>query len=210
MVFLGLKDQICQPWFVRASVHHRQRPEQKSVVLFFLVLILHMVLIVLAFNTQIKLREAAVTPGFKIIHLAQVKIPVQTELNAPVIERTVINVSMALPDIVIEEQIQTAIITSIEQPKSHYEFPSKKAGRYKDVFDPRLRKKLEDLPVKTIPKPKIQYLGVGITLEDIGDGKCIYGNAFSGEGRTVKCGPNEGERMMLNIERDLDDPLGLN
>jgi hypothetical protein len=209
MVFLNLKDQLGELWFVRASVHYRQRSKQESAVILFLIVILHLVLIVVALNAKIKQREAAVTPAFKMIYLSHVKIPIPTELNIPVIEHPTVKASMALPEIVIEEKAQTALDITVEQPTSHYEFPNKKAGRYKDVFDPKLRKKLVELPIKTIPKPKIQYLGVGITLEDIGNGKCIYGNAFTGEGNIVKCGPDEGERMMLNVERALDDPLGL-
>jgi hypothetical protein len=130
-------------------------------------------------------------------------------LDIPVFERVSVKTSVLLPEILIEEQAPTALDITVEQPSTHYEFPNKKAGRYKDVFDPKIRKKLENLSVKIMPKPKIQYLGVGITLEDIGNGKCIYGNAFTGEGSVVKCGPDEGERMMLNVERSLDDPLGL-
>jgi hypothetical protein len=185
------------------------RPKQESIIIFIVIVILHLALIIFVLNAKIKQRETSVTPAFKMIYLSQVKIPVQTELNIPVVERASIKASMVLPEIIIEEQTQTALDITIEQPSTHYEFPNKKAGRYKDVFDPKLRKKLEELPIKSMPKPKIQYLGVGITLEDIGDGKCIYGDAFAGGGSIVKCGPDEGERMMLNVERALDDPLGL-
>ena len=209
MVFLNLQGQLGELSFTRASYHQSHRSKQESIVIFIVIVILHLALIVVVLNTKVKQREASVTPAFKMIYLSQVKIPIQTELNIPVIERVSIKAAMVLPEIVIEEQAQTTLDITFEQSSKHYEFPNKKAGRYKDVFDPKLRKKLEDLPIKTMAKPKIQYLGVGITLEDIGNGKCIYGNAFTGEGRIVKCGPDEGERMMLNVERALDDPLGL-
>lgn len=209
MVFLNRQGQLGVLRFAHASFHQGHRSKQESIVIFIVIVILHFILIVVALNAKIKQRGPLVSPAFKIIYLSQINIPVQTELNIPVIEHPTVKALMALPEIVIEEQTQTALDITLEQSTSHYEFPNKKAGRYKDVFDPKLRKKLEDLRIKTIPKPKIQYLGVGVTLEDIGNGKCIYGNAFTGEGSVVKCGPDEGERMMLNVERALDDPLGL-
>lgn len=209
MALLNLQGQLGDLWFARASFHQGYRFKQESIIVFIVIVMFHVALILVALNAKIKQREASVTPAFKMIYLSQVKIPIQTELNIPVIKNPTVKTSMLLPEIVIEEQAQAALDITVEQPTSHYAFPNKKAGRYKDVFDPKLRKKLEDLPIKVIPKPKIQYLGVGITLEDIGNGKCIYGNAFTGEGNIVKCGPDEGESMMLNVERALDDPLGL-
>ncbi len=209
MVFLKLQEQIGYIWPTRANYYQGHRSKQEAIVIFFLIAIFHLILIVVALNAKIKRLEASVAPAFKVFYLSQVKIPLEIELNAPVVEPAVVKASIVLSEIVIEEPTQTSLDFTIEQPTSHYEFPNKKAGRYKDVFDPKLRKRLEDLPIKIIPKPKIQYLGVGITLEDIGNGKCIYGDAFHKTGNIVKCGPDEGERMMLNVERALDDPLGL-
>lgn len=209
MVFFNLQGRLGDLRFVRAGYLQGSKSKPESIVVFIVIVFFHLVLILVVLNEKMEQREVSVTPAFKMIYLSQVKIPLQTELNIPVVKRISIKASIMLPEIVIEEKTQTALDITFEQPSNHYEFPNKKAGRYKDVFDPKLRKKLLDLPIKAMPKPKIQYQGVGITLEDIGNGKCIYGDAFSGGGRIVKCGPDEGERMMLNVERALDDPLGL-
>ena len=209
MAFLNQHGQLGDLWFARASYRWGRKPTHESIFIFIVIVFFHLALIVIALNSKITQLETSVVPALKMVLLSPVKIPIKTELDIPLIESVSIKTEVVLPAIFFEKEAQPALDITFEQSSKYYEFPNKKAERYKDVFDPKLRKTLEDLPIKTMPKPKIQYLGVGITLEDIGNGKCIYGNAFAGEGRIVKCGPDEGERMMLNVERALVDPLGL-
>ena len=89
----------------------------------------------------------------------------------------------------------------------------KKKDAYQHLFDPRLREKLAQL--KHFTKSKTRSVE-GIEIVDLGGGICELTSLDSGSGSTglpgsvqVKCGNNESEQMIENMEQALNDPLDL-
>lgn len=99
-------------------------------------------------------------------------------------------------------------------PNTHYELPSPHSDRYANVFDPRLRKQLQENH-QVVSKAKIAKLrtwndGSGNTVAEVGEGDCIR-SMPGGDGVGItwstlhfKCGKDESDRMMDNINADLD------
>ena len=95
-----------------------------------------------------------------------------------------------------------------------YEFVDPGSAQYQHLFDPRLREKLKS--VKHFSKSKNRSVD-GIEISDMGDGTCMLtslssqqsGNSAGPGWVVVKCGNNESEQMIENMEKSLSDPLGL-
>jgi hypothetical protein len=194
-------------WIRSVSLPRISGPKKSSYLAFVFVVVVHCSLIIAAFNQRLMRHEEFLVETQVTLVLLQ-----QEESQSVQSENSLSHISkhsIALPEISFPDVQIENVELNIPYLNEAYELPNKKSERYKNVFDPKLRKKLQELPPVVKAKPKIQYLGVGITLEDIGNGKCIYGDAFHKAGSIVKCGPNEGERMMQNVERALEDPLGL-
>jgi len=93
----------------------------------------------------------------------------------------------------------------------NYQLRNKNSDKYKHLFDPRLREKLQNL--KHFIKSKTRSVD-GIEVLDIGNGMCeltsVSNSPSSSGSAVVKCGNNESEQMVENIENALKDPLGIN
>lgn len=93
-----------------------------------------------------------------------------------------------------------------------YQFPDKGASKFQHLFDPRLRNRLQNL--KHFTKSKTRSVD-GVQVLDLGDGNCEFttvGTSKTGrmsESVVVKCGNNESEQMVENMEKALKDPFGL-
>ncbi len=180
--------------------------KKSSLVLFLVVFLMHVLLVFYMLKYGVKVREALVVEAQVNLMLLKPENNSAPFSDLPINpdERSVILLEVVIPEIEIKE-----LDLGVSDFNDTYELHNKNSDKYKDVFDPKLRKKLQALPPQVKKKPKIQYLGVGITLEDIGNGMCIYGDALHKTGRKVKCGLDQGEQMMLNVEQALADPLGI-
>jgi hypothetical protein len=200
-----------EPIFGRSNGYlstHRSKPN--SIILFVIVVCVHLLLIVIVLNVKVRQRQSYIAESvFNMVQLPSEKLELNIEPEKPLKHIQLHIPPLTLPSYSVNDfEVEPANLSATEFA-APYEFPSKKDNLYKDVFHPELRKKLQNLLPSIKHKPKIQHLGVGITLEDIGNGKCIYGDAFHKDGRIVKCGPDQGEQMMENVEKALADPLGL-
>jgi len=113
----------------------------------------------------------------------------------------------------------TRIYSAADTP---YQLPDKNADLYPDVFDPRLRKKLQDAHAnrKPVKKDLINtWVSGETTLAEVGDGECVASmpktdsrdRGTSWSMIRVKCGKSDSEKMMDNINADLEarkHPLG--
>ena len=187
------------------SVKNFSKNNLQRAVLFISILFFHCVLFIAFMRIQLgKHQTLSLQRTFTLVSLPPERNSPILELPPPSLNFNTHLMQIPLPNIEIAESpTQTMNATSIEMDKS-YELPNKSSNRYQEIFDPKLRQKLQALHQPSIVKPKIQSLGIGVTLENIGDGKCIYGDAFNRTGKIVKCGPDEGERMMNNINEELE------
>jgi hypothetical protein len=58
-----------------------------------------------------------------------------------------------IPDVELNE-----LDVNVLDLKDSYELPNKNPERYKEIFDPKLRKKLQELPPRLLMKPKFNIL----------------------------------------------------
>ena len=125
-----------------------------------------------------------------------------------------VNIPFHIPDIA-DRDIIYEDLSSHSFPSDQYKLHNKNSDKYQHLFDPRLREKLQNL--KHFTKSKTRSVD-GIQILDIGDGMCeltSLSNAPSssgsgGESAVVKCGNNQSEQMVENMEKTLKDPLGIN
>lgn len=133
------------------------------------------------------------------------------------------------PDVILPDFSHSRLTISVDSPvinpvpieldpeainaeSSNYTISSAKAEKYQHLFDPRLRERLQNL--KHFTKSKTRSIG-DTQILDLGNGQCEY--TWVSSSRTgppsvsvqVKCGNNESEQMIENMEKALADPLGL-
>ncbi len=212
MGFLNLQSRGGDLGFTSSSYLKTRRFKSKSIVTFIAILLFHLVLIVVVFNAKLKQRETSAVPAFKMIYLSQEKPPDQTELHIPVVERVLINASVVVPEIIIDEQSAQAI--QLDLPQSNYQLPNPNDAKYRDVFDPKMRQKLiaaepfnRELQSNSL---KSWRTSGGQMVDEIGDGLCMTalpktdsrdrGTAYT----TFKCGPSDSEKMMDSVMADFE------
>lgn len=191
---------------LRSHVCVRAISKYQNAVVFVIVAFAHALIILEGLRQKITASELLSERVLYMIYLAPQSHKSLEELQKPKVSQ-LRPVWFEAPTIQFAEPDFASNFTHSDN--TSYKLANKKAEQYRDIFDPRLREKLENLPLRVSKKLKIQHLGVGVTLEDIGGGLCIYGDALRKEGRKVKCGPDEGELMMQNVEKALADPLGI-
>lgn len=181
-----------------------KRFNSRSLAVICVVAFAHVIVIILAMNMKAKQRELRPEGA---INLATVLKKPEGLFLEP--KKPLIYIRPPQPIYYPRIQIAEPALLVGEPVDFTSQLPSQASKQYTDVFDPKLRKKLQDLPVRKKTEPKIKRLGVGVTLEYIGDGICIFGDSVNKTGRKVKCGADSGEQMLMNVERALADPLGL-
>ncbi|GGY68265.1 hypothetical protein GCM10011613_10590 [Cellvibrio zantedeschiae] len=208
---MGVLQGVSAQSIARKRYSPKLVPQQYSLWVFFFTFIIHLAIIFVAMKGHHHKSEQ-VEMAINLVPMYVVADVPVFSVEAPAIQSDIQLSSPVSPELIFPEPEKNVSTLNMREflGQETYEFPTKKSGRYKDVFNPELRKKLQDLPERKVVKPKIQYLGVGITLEDIGNGMCLYGDAFLKTGYKVKCGPDQGEQMMINMEHALADPLHLN
>lgn len=212
MVLLNLQGRFGDLWFSRASYLQGRKSKSESTVIFIVIVFFHLVLIVIAINSKITQRETSVAPALKMIYLAQIKPPDQTELHIPFVEHVLINESVVVPEIIIDEQ--SALVIQLDLPQSNYQLPNPNDAKYRDVFDPKMRQKLiaaepfnRELQSNSL---KSWRTSGGQMVDEIGDGLCMTalpktdsrdrGTAYT----TFKCGPSDSEKMMDSVMADFE------
>lgn len=191
-----------------------------SYIILMLIILLHIFLVVIALNIKLKQRKDFFFET--VMQLRKVKI----ENTSSVLEPEALNINMVItpthlmmPELNLGEVYQFRLdlkSVSSDQSTMPYKSPNKNDKLYGDVFDPTLRKKLQEAYAN--PKPKKQGVlntwqtSGGTTLVDVGDGECISslpkidsrqrGTAWSM--LRVKCGQTDSEKMMDNITADLE------
>ena len=212
MRFLNLQGRTGYLWFAGASYAHERTIKPKSVLVFFAIVLLHLVLIFIALNIKSKQREISVMPAFKMICLSQEKPPAKTELIIPIIERVSIRSSMVLPEVVFEERQELDL--RIDTPSSDYVLPNPNDSKYRNVFDPKMRRKLIDAEIFNRARIRGQTSdwkeSDGRDFADKGDGKCFVsmrqvdsrdrGKNWGG----TRCGKTDSESMMDRVNADLE------
>ena len=194
------------------------RPKKNSALLFILVVALHSVIILLILGNQSARRSNVINE--KPLQLLQLQ--PEKKINSYNVD--VQPLSLRAPEIqlVIPESISdTNQIQFIESDLKGlpsvdtYELPTENSHLYPDVFDPRLRKKLQENH-QVVSKAKLAKLRTwkdvtGNTVVEVGEGSCIRSMPSTGNSRATnwsllrfKCGKDEGEKMMDNVNADLE------
>lgn len=192
--------------------------KKNSALLFALVIAFHIVIILLILSSQSASRSnAAYEKPLQLLQLQPEK-----EINSYNVNVQPLSVRAPEIQFVIPESINDANqIQFIESdlkvlPSADtYELPSENAHLYPDVFDPRLRKKLQENH-QVVSKAKLAKLRTwkdvtGNTVVEVGEGSCIRSMPSTGNSRAAnwsllrfKCGRDEGEKMMDNVTADLE------
>jgi hypothetical protein len=198
------------------SSSRRVSKNQSSLVLGIIVLV-HAVLILLVLNEKVRPRE--IFPFERIIQLVQLQPEKNISISEP--EKPIVDVktsvtSLTAPALSFKDSNNSKLDLSLPQSDSLYELPDGTEGQYKDVFDPKLRKKLQEAHANRKPKKQNTIntweTSGGTTLVDMGDGECIASmpKVDSRQRGTnwsmlrVKCGKTDSEKMMDNVTADLE------
>jgi hypothetical protein len=175
-----------------------------------LIALFHIVLIYLA-NKHFSLKREA-SRDEVLLHFINhpvLIVPSQPEISAPDFSVSRSRHSPNLPEI---DRLQIEADTADYAEPPTYAFPERGSEKFQHLFDPRPRERLQNL--KHFTKSKTRSID-GIQILDLGNGRCeltFVGSSKRGlpsESVEVKCGNNESEQMVENMEKALADPLGL-
>lgn len=138
-------------------------------------------------------------------------------MQIPVIKQDAVDISSRVfppPQLHIEETVVDYRLT-LSAP-DNYQLTDKKAEAYKDIFDPRLRKQLEE-NYRPTRKPAVKsyesFTNVhGATVVAVGDGHCMVSmpkvdsrdRATNWGSSSDTCGRTDSQKMMDEIEKDLE------
>jgi hypothetical protein len=171
---------------------------------------LHIILVVLAIKSLSvrKMVDAADQPLFYVKLTVK---PISPSLHIVAPDFSQIPPAISLDTAVINSlQIDGDVAADDAEPS--YKLPIANSDKYQHLFDPRIRERLQNL--KHFTKSKTRSVD-GVQILDLGNGECeltTVGRSAAGrpsESVTVKCGNNESEQMIENMEKALADPLGL-
>lgn len=136
------------------------------------------------------------------------------ELQPPSINFQLTVIQNVLPVLDIKSSEPADLTRNYLLSETPYELPDKNADMYKDVFDPKLRKKLIEAQVfnkpRKIEKSKSWTEADGRTFIDVGDGNCLVSmNKVDARDRgtnwgMTRCGKTDSKKMMDNVEADLE------
>ncbi|RYY01605.1 MAG: hypothetical protein EOO53_16525 [Gammaproteobacteria bacterium] len=191
--------------------------QRNSPKVLIVIILAHVFLIFIILNTKSK--QLKDLPSETVMQISEVKI--QNNFSAFVPEIPDLNTGiksfdLSLPDIKFNEAPRGPLDLSLPKISDSYELPDATSELYKDVFDPKLRKKLQEAHANRKPKKQNTIntweTSGGTTLVDMGDGECIASmpKVDSRQRGTnwsmlrVKCGKTDSEKMMDNVTADLE------
>ena len=213
MFFLNLRARNVYLW--RTSTRDFLEPPHKhnSITIFFLVALLHLLLISISLNTQTKRPLTENTPSLQMIYLSEISSADPMRLEIPSFTFPPINVPIVFHEVKLEEH--PVLDLTPNNSLSNYQLPSPNDTKYQNVFDPKLRKKLIDSEALNRPRATVKQdswtANDGRVYTYKGDGHCLVTNLktdWRDRGtsyREVKCGKTDSEKMMDNINADFDD-----
>jgi hypothetical protein len=198
----------------RTSTRDFLEPPHKhnSITIFFLVALLHLLLISISLNTQTKRPLTENTPSLQMIYLSKISSAEPAQLEIPSITSSPISVPTIFHEVKFEEHPVLDLI--LNNSSSNYQLASPNDTKYQSVFDPKLRKKLIDSEPMNRPRAIVKQeswtANDGRVYTDMGDGLCLVNNlktdwrdrgtSYNG----VNCGKTDSEKMMDNINADFD------
>ena len=185
--------------------------------IFAIIIFVHGILIILVFNNKSKLREYTVTETLlQLVDLPPERYQPLVEPKKPMVIFHLNTIHSELPDVDVKDVPDKRADLTNYQSSVPYELPNKNDKLYSDVFDPVLRKKLQEAHANRKPKKQdtlnTWQTSGGTTLVDMGDGECIASMPkidSRQRGTTwsmlrVKCGKTDSEKMMDNVTADLE------
>lgn len=193
----------------------------KSPFIFCIIVVIHLLFIFIALTSKSSRKEDLSHESLlQVIMLRPQKPEFEFEPHVPEvnIRSYALQLEFHIPDVKYAEADISDLDLSAIEPNVHYELPNINADKFKDVFDPRLRKQLQENH-QVVSKAKIAKMrtwndGAGNTVAEVGEGDCIrsmpaVGGALASQGTTwsmvhFKCGKDESDRMMDNINADLE------
>jgi hypothetical protein len=205
--FLGDSFQMCSP---------KYQTKRSSSITLVAIVIAHGLFIFVALNAKTKQRENF--PSQSLLQLIQLQPEesVISEIQKPDVSFQSTAVHIQLPAIEINDAPHILTDLSDYQSVEPYELPNPNDALYGDVFDPQLRKKLQETHAnRRAQKPDALNTWItsgGTTLVNMGDGECIRSipKTDSRERGTswsmlrVRCGKTDSEKMMDSVNADLE------
>lgn len=203
----------------RISYSSKTALQHNSLRVLIIIVLAHLLLIFIAFNA--KNRQHEFFPLETIMQLVQLQPEKAVSADEPEqlsIEFKNTPIHLALPELSsalnFTETYKVELDLSLPPSDQLYEFPDESFEQYKNVFDPKLRKKLIDAQVFNIPhkaeKPTTWTEIDGRVFIDMGNGQCFVSmqKIDSRERGTnwgfTRCGKTDSETMMDNITADLE------
>ncbi|MET0357212.1 MAG: hypothetical protein ABW044_10565 [Cellvibrio sp.] len=172
--------------------------------------------VVILFLVNLKHIEPAVNNStIQMIQLKPEKVDAVLTVETPTIHFQSRAIHVDIPNIDFVDQGPADLRLIHSQSDIPYELPGKNSDLYGDVFDPVLRKKLQEAHANRRPARKDAintWVSGATTMVDVGDGECIRSipKTDSRERGTqwsmlrVKCGKSDSEKMMDNVTADLE------
>ncbi len=191
----------------------RYRIKTNSSIALIAILVAHGIFILIVLNAKSKQSEVlAAQPLLQLIQLRP-EDSVPSELEKPDVSLQANSIHFQLPIIHINDSSLSPIDSQSAEP---YELSNSNDTKHRDIFDPKLRKKLVDMKVFNVPRP-VKKSGSWATSDgrvftDMGDGRCMVsdpklkadwrdrGTSYS----TVPCGKTDSEQMMDNVNADIE------
>jgi hypothetical protein len=217
MEIFQLQDRLILLVRGRFNYSSRSVLQRNSPFILVLIILTHLILIFLVSN--IKSKHPENLPFETVMQLRDLQSENTFSVSEPEIPNINVEikpVQLAVPEISFNENYKSRLDLSAPPSDNIYELPHANAELYKDVFDPVLRKKLQEAHANRKSK-KHDALNTwetsgGTTLVDMGDGECIASMPkidARQRGTTwsmlrVKCGKTDSEKMMDNVTADLE------
>ena len=193
------------------------RRKKSSALLLSLVVVFHSVIIFLMLNSKaIQRSNLSYQKPLQLLQLQPERKIISNQIGLQSLNIHAPEIRLTLPETIKDNKSLEFSESDLRGLPSEdtYELPSKNAHLYNDVFDPRLRKQLQENH-QVVSKAKRAKLRTwqdvaGNTVVEVADGSCIRSMPSIGNSRETnwsllrfKCGKNEGERMMDNVNADL-------
>jgi len=172
--------------------------------------------VVLIFIFENKKNYVSVEPQYflQVIKLRAEEPEINMELRSPSINFPIKIRPVILPTLDFDQSLHAELEKEYSNSDIPYQLPDKNSELHKNVFDPKMRKKLIDAQgfntPRKVEKSKSWTEADGRTFVDMGDGMCLVSMSKidshergTGWGMTP-CGRTDSEKMMDNVIADVE------
>jgi len=188
----------------------RYKSNRHSLCATIIVVVLHFAIILLAINLKSTQKSYQLQPSLQMFKLQEEHPVRDITPELPIIKPSSNLTHIALPSLNFLEYRESLIDYSIP-----YELPNKNAEQYKDVFDPRLRKKL--IEAQSLNRRKPERSGGWTEMDgrefiEKGDGLCnvsmqnIDVHSKAKNWGFTRCGKTDSEKSMDRVMADYEKP----